>query len=61
MGHVAFKAAGAASQCYQDKLMLVKCQINTNTKKRIFAPYKMFSKGKEILTLIFNYFELSIS
>ena len=38
-----FKAAGASSQCYWDKLMLLKCelmllkcQINTNTYKNYF-------------------------
>ena len=37
------------------ELILLKCQINTNTKKRIFASYKMFRKGIEILFLSFNY------
>ena len=35
----------------------------TNTKKKIFASYKMFRKGIEkieILILCFNYFKLSI-
>ena len=41
--------------------MLLKCQINTNTKKRIFASYKMSRKGIEILILRFNYFKLWIS
>ena len=32
--------------------MLLKCQINTDTKKKDFASYKMFRKGIEILILI---------
>ena len=51
--------AGAASQCYKDELMLLKCelmllkcQINSNTKKVFFASYKMFRKGIEILILL---------
>ena len=53
-------SAGAASQCYQYELMLLKCQINTNTKKKgIFVSYKMFRKGIEILILSFKYFKLS--
>ena len=47
--------AGAASQCYEDELMLLKCQINTNTKKLDFC---ILQKGIEILILvsiIFNY------
>jgi len=43
------------------ELMLLKWKINTNTKKRIFASYKMFRKGMEILILSFNYSKLSIS
>ena len=44
-----FTAAGAASQCYQAELMLskwelmlFKCKINTNTKKKWKKSYKMF-------------------
>ena len=37
------------------ELMLLKCQINTNTKKKYFASCKMFSKGIEILVRSFNY------
>ena len=47
---------------FKCELMLLKRQINTNTKKMIFPPsYKMFRKGIEILILTFNYFELPIS
>ena len=38
--------------------MLLKFQINTHTKKKIFASYKMFRKGIEILifvSIILNY------
>ena len=45
----------------RNELSLLKCQINTNAKKRIFASYKMFRKGIEILILSFKYFKLSIS
>ena len=47
---------------FKYELMLLKCQINTNTKKkRIFASNKMFRKGIEILIVSFNYLRLSIS
>ena len=66
--HKTYSSAGAASQCYWDEIMLFKCelmllksQINTNTKKKDFASYQMFRKGIEILILSFNYFILSIS
>ena len=59
-------AAVAASQCYLDELMplkcelmLLKCQINTITKKKwTFAPYKMFRKGIKysyLVSIILNY------
>jgi len=47
--------------------MLLKCQINTITKKKDFASYKMFRKDIEILILScltgvgINYLKLSIS
>ena len=57
--------AGAASQCYWDKLMLLKfelmllkCQINTNTKKRFLHLTKYLErvlKYPYLVSIIWNY------
>ena len=53
------KAAGAAPQCYYDELMLLKCQINTNTKKKGFLLstkcLERVLKYSYLVSIILNY------
>ena len=64
--HLRSRAAGAASQCYQNdlmllqcKIMLFKCQINTNTNKNGFLhPKKCLErvlKCSYLVSIVINY------